>query len=134
MLVYHVCWANKCWPIKVIKATVGKTNYEAILNLTYFILSPKPAAGTREQTVTLVKCISRHALAHCKLDQVQCDQIGPFIALWATFLSLWQQLFCPNCHIFWQFVKGVKIFHFSSEISFQFYIHFPNFYWSRWLG
>ena len=26
----------------------------------------------------------------------QCDQIGRFIALWATFQSLWQQLFCPN--------------------------------------
>ena len=48
----------------------------------------------------------------------QCDRIGRFIALWATFLSLWQQLFCPNCHIFMQFVKGVEIFHFSTEISF----------------
>ena len=26
----------------------------------------------------------------------QCDQIGRYIALWATFRSLWQQLFCPN--------------------------------------
>ena len=26
----------------------------------------------------------------------QCDQIGRFIAFWATFPSLWQQLFCPN--------------------------------------
>ena len=56
-----------------------------------------------------------------KLSKVhwhQCDQIGRFIELWATFLSLWKQLFCPDYHIFRQFVKGVKIFHFSSEISF----------------
>ena len=27
----------------------------------------------------------------------QSDQIGRFIALWATFQSMWQQLFFPNC-------------------------------------
>ena len=27
----------------------------------------------------------------------QCDQIGQFIALWASFQCLWQQLFCQNC-------------------------------------
>ena len=26
----------------------------------------------------------------------QCDQIGRFIELWATFSSLWQQLICSN--------------------------------------
>ena len=26
----------------------------------------------------------------------QCDQIGRFIRLWASFKSLWQQLNCPN--------------------------------------
>ena len=26
----------------------------------------------------------------------KCDQIGRFIALWATFQSLRQQLFCPK--------------------------------------
>ena len=51
------------------------------------------------------------------VNLLQCDQIERLIVLWATFLSLWQQLFCPNCHIFRQFDKGVKIFHFSSEIS-----------------
>ena len=35
----------------------------------------------------------------------QCDQIWRFIALWATFQSHWQQLFCPNCpHILGNFV------------------------------
>ena len=31
-----------------------------------------------------------------KVDDDQCDQIGQFIGLWASFKSLWQQLFCPN--------------------------------------
>ena len=31
------------------------------------------------------------------MGQQQGDQIGQFIVLWATFQSLWQQLFCPNC-------------------------------------
>ena len=48
----------------------------------------------------------------------QCDQIGRFIALWASFLSLCQQLFSPNCHIFMQFVNSDKIFYYSSEIHF----------------
>ena len=26
----------------------------------------------------------------------QCDQIGRFFGLWATFLSVWQKLICPN--------------------------------------
>ena len=63
----------------------------------------------------------------------QCDQIGRIIAHWATFLSLWQQLFSPNCHIFKQFVRGAKILHFSCEISFGpiFYRLLATFYWSR---
>ena len=40
------------------------------------------------------------------------------IGLWATFQSLWQQLVCPIYHILRQFLKGVKIFNFSSEIIF----------------
>ena len=31
-----------------------------------------------------------------KVTYKQCDQIKQLIALWATFQSLWQQLFCPN--------------------------------------
>ena len=30
------------------------------------------------------------------MEEIQCDQIGRFIGLWATFQSPWQQLFCPN--------------------------------------
>ena len=34
----------------------------------------------------------------------QCNQIGRFVAFWATFQSLWYQLFCPNCSQFRQFL------------------------------
>ena len=44
----------------------------------------------------------------------QCDQIGRFIGLWATFQSLWQQ----SSTFLGNFCTGVKIFNFSSEIIF----------------
>ena len=49
----------------------------------------------------------------------QCDQIGQFIGLWATFQNLWQQLFLTKSYTFLgNFCTGVKIFNFSSEIIF----------------
>ena len=49
----------------------------------------------------------------------QCDQIGRFIALWATFQSLWQQFNLPKSPTFLgNLCKGVKIFNFSSDIIF----------------
>ena len=67
------------------------------------------------------------------VGSLQCDQIGRFIAPWATFQSLWQQLFCPNCpYILGNFCKGIKMFHFSSEINFgQLYRTLLTFFWSR---
>ena len=56
----------------------------------------------------------------------QCDQIGRFIGLWATFQSLWQQLICPSSTFYGNFCKGVKIFNFSSEII-NFYRHLAIF-------
>ena len=50
---------------------------------------------------------------------MQRDLIGRFIALWATFLSLWQQLFCPNFHIFRQFVKGVQLLIFLVNLHWR---------------
>ena len=38
----------------------------------------------------------RHFCDRVYLLGAQCDQIGQFIGLWATFQSLWQQLICPN--------------------------------------
>ena len=82
---------------------------------------------------------------------MQRDLIGRFIALWATFLSLWQQLFCPNFHIFRQFVKGVQLLIFLVNLHWRnpynsekdvlrkrrtvlghFYRHLATFLLSRW--
>ena len=50
------------------------------------------------------------------VDYFQCDQIGRFITLWATFQSPWKQLFCPKCQ---QILSNFcKIFHFTSKILF----------------
>ena len=66
-------------------------------------------------------------------SSLQCDQIVRFIALWATFQSLWQLLFCPKTHTFLgNFCKCVKIFHFSSEINLgQLLWTFGDFFSSR---
>ena len=56
-----------------------------------------------------------------KLREEQCDHIGQFITLWATFQSLFQQLFCPNCqHILGKCFLG------------NFYRQLATFYWSHW--
>ena len=62
----------------------------------------------------------------------QCDQIGRFISLWATFQSLQQQLFCPNRPDFMAiFVKLSKSFIFLVlSVLGNFYRHFATFYWS----
>ena len=59
----------------------------------------------------------------------QCDQIGRFFALWATFQSLWQQLIGPNLpHSKAIFVKVSKSISFLMK-SFlgNFYRHFTIF-------
>ena len=58
----------------------------------------------------------------------QCDQIGQFIGLWATFQSLWQQLVYPNL----PYCKGIKFFNFSSKKTFS--RHLVTYYWSHWFS
>ena len=49
----------------------------------------------------------------------QCDQVGRFIPLWATFQSLQQQFILPKLPTFLGNCRqSLKIFHFSSEIIF----------------
>ena len=64
----------------------------------------------------------------------QCDQIGRFIGLWATFNSFWQKLISPklpNSQAI--FCKGVTIYHFSSEIILgNFCRLLAIFLWSHW--
>ena len=74
--------------------------------------------------------VNYNYLASCD----QRDQIGRFIALWATFQSLWQQLFYPNCPHFWAiFMKLSKHFIFLVK-SFlgNFFRHLTTFYRSHW--
>ena len=67
-------------------------------------------------------------------NTAQCDQIGRFVALWVTFQSLCQQLFCPNRpHFYANFCKVVEIFNFACEIILgNFYRYLATFYWSHW--
>ena len=39
---------------------------------------------------------SKFAFTSSNVENYQCDQIGKFIGLQATFQSLWQHLVCPN--------------------------------------
>ena len=49
---------------------------------------------------------------HC----IQCDQIGRFIGLWATFQSPWPTIILPKYPTFLDnFCKGVKIYHFLKK-------------------
>ena len=66
----------------------------------------------------------------------QCDQIGRFIALFATIQSLWQQLICPNLlHSKAIFVKVSKSFIFlANSFLVNFYRHLAIFIWSHYLS
>ena len=80
----------------------------------------------------LLKCISWQK-KFLLLRHQQCDQIGQFNALWVTFQSLWQQLFCPNClHYYKIFAQASKTSILSSEIIFgQLKQTLVTFYWSH---
>ena len=60
---------------------------------------------------------------------IRTIQIGRFIGLWATFQSLWQQLFCPNLtHSLAIFVKVSKSLIFLvKSLSGNFYRHLATF-------
>ena len=66
--------------------------------------------------------------------QTQCDQIGRFIGLWATFYSVWQQLICPNLpHSLAIFVNVPKSFIFLvKSLLGYFYRHLVIFFSSHW--
>ena len=84
------------------------------------------------------KQTNKHTIVFCKTNfwcitttttcLLQCDQIGQYIELWATFQSLWQQLFCPSAHILVNFCKVVEIFQFSSEIILSNFVEIWQFF------
>ena len=112
MPLIHEPFCRSCWwinyryfaPEKASKAHTIKINILLLLN-------------NKKEVVILMPTFHRF---YQKLTTVQCDLIGQFIALWATFQSLWQQLFYPNRPFLFlgNFCKGVNIFHFSSEFIF----------------
>ena len=64
----------------------------------------------------------------------QCDQIGAIYLTLGNFLSLWQQLICPNLpHSLTIFVKVSKfiIFKVKSFLG-NFWRHLAIFFWSHW--
>ena len=109
------CSVTLCGPY-YIPITAVKCNYRGTLNgKSYFTVA-----------VTL-------QYWSLKLLVLHCDHIGRFIALWATFQSLWQQLFSPNCpHSEAIFVKVSKYFIILVK-SFldNFYRHLVIFFWSH---
>ena len=62
----------------------------------------------------------------------QCDQIGRFIGLLATFQSLWQQLICPNLLYSQAIFVNLSKSLISQVKPFlgNFYRHLAIFYWS----
>ena len=77
--------------------------------------------------------LTNNSINNCFSASFQCDQVGQYFGLWATFESLWQQLICPNLPhsspFLGNFCKGVKIIYFSSETIFgQLLQTFGNFY------
>ena len=58
----------------------------------------------------------------------QCDQIGRFIALWATFLSLWQQLFTPILSFLQHFQNLLHLFLGLFSSGQNIVTNFPYFY------
>ena len=58
----------------------------------------------------------------------QCDQIGRFFALWATFKAFGKINLPKSPTFLGKFCKGVKIYHFSREIILgNFYRHLAIF-------
>ena len=97
----------------------------------------RPRGSTRGwQSMWREGSLTMKNLCHIRVSKIQCDQIGRFIELWATFQSLWQQLICPN-HPYYLaiFVKVSKSFIFKVKTFLgNFNRHLATFYWSLWLN
>ena len=70
-------------------------------------------------------------ITYSKALAMECDQIGQFIALWATIQSLCATSNLPKYStILGNFCKDITIIHFSSEIILgHFYWHLAIFIW-----
>ena len=60
-------------------------------------------------------------------------RLGALLHFGQLFKAYGNNYFTQIIHMFIQFLKGFKNFHFSSEIIFgNFYRHWATFYWSHW--
>ena len=71
---------------------------------------PKEDAVLVGQFVKVIWLVN--ATCKWRLIWLQCDQIGWFIALWATFKASGNNYFAQITHILGNFCKDVKIFDF----------------------
>ena len=91
----------------------------------------KGRSFSRFKRFVLVRILVRH-LFLLDLYFIQCDQIGQFIGLWATFQSHWQQLICPNLpHSIIVKVSKSFIFLVKSVLG-NFSRHVVIYVWSHW--
>ena len=86
-------------------------------------------ATTLQSTLTQRKRLIIKCYFNSGIPVDQCDKIGRFIELWATFQSLWQQIICPFGQIFLKVSKSI-IFLVKSFLG-NFYRHLAIFYWSH---
>ena len=93
------------------------------------VLQNQNRGRKREKMAEMVPLlVSSSSSSRFESVECQCDQIRQFIAFWATFQSLGQQLFCPNC-IFREFF--VKL---SKSFLGNFIDGLAIFYWSHCRG
>ena len=77
----------------------------------------------------------RHVWSIAINDDTSKTRLGDLLDFWATFQSIWQQLFCPNLPQSKEFFVKVSkslIFLLKSFLG-NFYRHLAIFFWSHWM-
>ena len=140
--------SNKNWPNRTTNLPNSATNLKVFTS--YFGRWPQAKIIIRTKVVSpltyfnliLMKChfnrykntqIRKDTIGRQSLHSSSVTRLGDLLDFGQILQSLWQQLFCLNHPHFKAIFKGVKIFHFSSEIIFRpFYRHLAIFYWSHY--
>ena len=118
---YFVTYDKSCFK------TSALGEHKRLTRSDIFGVPPLPPTPTSADRLTRRNFENQTSVSICHPDQR--DQIGQIIGLWATFQSLWQQLFCPNLPIFVKVSKSL-IFLVKSFLG-NFYKHLATFYWSH---
>ena len=68
------------------------------------------------------------------VDKASVIRLGDLLDFGQLFEAFGKNYFVQNSHILRQFFKGLKIYHFYSEIIYrQLYKHLAIFFWSHWI-